>query len=64
MIILFHKTVEAKFTLTYKSSLKFKDKMMVELGVIELFTLLCKVRSGVIFSNRISLKIAILVKYA
>ena len=30
-MILFHKTVEAKFTLTYKSYFKFEDKMTVEL---------------------------------
>ena len=62
-IRLFHKTVEAKFTHT-SLPLKFEDKMTVELWVIELFTLLCKVCSGVILSNRISLKIAVLVKYA
>ena len=38
--------------------------MTVELWLIESFTLLCKVCSGIILSNRIILKIAVLVEYA
>ena len=44
--------------------LKFEDQMTVELWVIESFTLLCKVCSGIILSGRIILKIAVLVEYA
>ena len=44
--------------------LKFEDQMTVELWVIESFTLLCKVYSGIILSDRIILKIAVLVEYA
>ena len=37
---------------------------MVELRVIEPFTLLCKVYSEIILSDRTILKIAVLVEYA
>ena len=38
--------------------------MTIEIGVMESFTLLCKVRSGVTLSDRISLNIVVLVVHA
>ena len=38
--------------------------MAIELWVIESFILLCKAHSGVILSDRIRLKIIVLVEYA
>ena len=37
---------------------------MIELEVMESFSLLCKVCSGIILGNRISMKIGVLVEYA
>ena len=59
-----NKNVESKFTLTYNFPLKFEDQMTVELCVMESFTLLCKVCSVITLSDRIILKIAVLVEYA
>ena len=64
--ILLHEIIETQFTIQQHIRLpkNFESKMTVELRVMESFTLLCKVRCGVMLNNRISLKTAVLVEYA
>ena len=45
-------------------TLKFDKQMMIEIWVMESFTMLCKLHSGITLSDRISLNIAVLLEHA